>query len=96
MTAQGPQAGAFHLALASDANPGYLAGLTVAAASALRHLSPQASLTVHVLDLGIPDADFAQIEAILRKVRADVSVRRHPIDPARFKDLPHWKGSLAA
>ena len=96
MTAQGPQAGAFHLALASDANPGYPAGLTVAAASALRHLSPQASLTVHVLDLGIPDADFAQIEAILRKVRADVSVRRHPIDPARFKDLPHWKGSLAA
>ena len=90
-----PNAKPHHLALASDGNPGYIAGLTVAAASALRHLSPNASLIVHILDCGIPDADFAHIEAALRKVRADVTVRRHPINPADFKDFPPWKGSLA-
>lgn len=90
-----PNAKPLHLALASDGNPGYIAGLTVAAASALRHLSPNASRIVHILDCGIPDADFAHIEAVLRKVRADVTVRRHPINPADFKDFPPWKGSLA-
>ena len=86
---------AIHLALASDANPAYLCGLTVAAGSALRHLPPHARAVIHILDLGIPDAAFAECAAILSGLHPQAEVRRHPIDAARFEGLPTWRGSLA-
>ncbi len=86
----------FHLALASDANPDYLLGLTVAAGSALRHLSRGVRPVVHILDLEIPDEAFAACGAALRGIRPDAEVRRHRLRGADFAGMPTWRGSHAA
>lgn len=79
---------AIHLALASDANPAYLCGLTVAAGSALRLLPPSTRAVIHILDLGIPNTAFDECATILSSLHPQVEVRRHPIDATRFEGLP--------
>ena len=86
----------FHFAVASDGNPDYLLGLTVCMASAMSHLRRDCHPVIHVLDLDIPDADYAVCEAVLRDVRPDAEIVRHRLCVEQFAGLPRWRGSLAA
>lgn len=85
-----------HLAIASDGNPNYLLGLTVCMVSAMRRLDPSWRAVVHILDLKIPDADYAVCEAAIHAERPGAEVVRHRIDADSLEGMPRWRGSLAA
>jgi len=80
-----------HIALPSDEN--YLPGLTATAASIALYADQATTLHFHILDGGIQEPTFERFAVCIRRIHPRVQFTRHPVDQARFANLPLWSGN---
>lgn len=81
-------------AFAADGN--YVMPLRVAVASLLHacRFKPRA-ITVHILDVGIPDGKWNELAAFWIALMPQAKFRRHIVSAERYKGYRIWNGSLA-
>lgn len=82
-----------HLVYASDAN--YVLYLEVAIRAAYFRTSRPADLIVHVLDCGIPNAQWESFVQRIGTVEPTAHLERHIINMEQFDKFPGWNGSRA-
>lgn len=84
-----------HLAYATDT--GYLLPTKIAVASALYYSASPARIQVHILDCGIPDAEWdAWLDGSVCGCPLKGVLKRHRIRPETLEGFRAWHGSLAA
>lgn len=80
-----------HIALPSDQK--YAIGLKTTAGSIAYHASKDVRLMIHVLDGGIHDDTFAEIEQKIKRLHPNVEFHRIRVDEALFRNYPVWSGN---
>lgn len=80
-----------HIALPSDEN--YVIGLTVTAGSIASFASRDVKLMIHVLDGGIKDSTFADMEKKVSRLHPHIEFHRISVDENLFKNYPVWSGN---
>ena len=83
-----------HLVYATDAN--YLFLTRVSLCSAAKMCARPDDLVFHVLDCGIPDADWDRFVSETHAAVGEVAIVRHPLDMAQFAGFPKWRGNSMA
>lgn len=88
-----PNDNKLHLVYASDAN--YVLYLEVAIRAAYFRTSRPADLIVHVLDCGIPNAQWESFVQRIGTAEPTAHLERHIINMEQFDKFPGWNGSRA-
>jgi lipopolysaccharide biosynthesis glycosyltransferase len=86
-------AGTVHLIYGSDNN--YIFPTMISAASAAFGVRESYGLVVHLFDLGITDANYADFEERVQKVNPRTLCVRHVLDETLFDGFGAWRGSIA-
>ena len=78
------------------ADDGYSIPLRVAVGSLLNScIGRGGEIVIHVLDLGISDANWQDCAESWRRLRPTVLIVRYPISPSRYARMRLWRGSVA-
>ncbi len=83
-----------HIALASNQN--YFCGLLTTAGSIACHASKDVKLMFHILDGGINDLSFSDMETKIGKLHPHTSFHRISVDENLFRNYPEWAGNRMA
>lgn len=94
MTISEPGMTPVSIALCSDDR--YFPGLLVTVTSIIVHTAVDQPLEFFVLDTGIGDRHWRELERVVRRYSAVCTLRRIPLDLSRFGGYPRLDGSLGA